>query len=260
MISTAVGISAHSLPLMSVGTRLEATSLHRVGGSAHFRAPARPPLARQKATPQAPRPWAAAPSCDDRRGRGWPDGGWVVAATIRSPVGSRLVAPGPVMWYSTRVVTVLSLVGPALPRQAARKYTTSAENRTARSQAGVGNRHCPICYAVPHTAYLGSVSSSGSLCGGWSARSCADVWVESSSFERRRSSAMPMLSMKTKKPMKPMFAIVAITDDAGLSSPSHPANPPTSRPSHPIHRCSTRVVRMATAYRGTTTPKLRKLP
>ena len=30
----------------------------------------------------------------------------------------------------------------------------------------MGNRqHCAICYAVPHTAYLGSVSSSGSCAG-----------------------------------------------------------------------------------------------
>jgi hypothetical protein len=39
-----------------------------------------------------------------------------------------------------------------------------------------------------------------------------------STFERRRSSATPMLSMKTKKPMKPMLEIVEITDDAGLTS------------------------------------------
>jgi hypothetical protein len=71
---------------------------------------------------------------------------------------------------------------------------------------------------------------------------------------------MPMLSMKTKKPMKPMLEIAAITDDAGLSSPNHPASAPTSRPSHPIHRGNARVVRMATAYSGTTTPKPRKLP
>ena len=71
---------------------------------------------------------------------------------------------------------------------------------------------------------------------------------------------MPMLSMKTKKPMKPMLEIAEITDDAGLSRPSHPASAPTSRPSHPIHRGSARVVRMATAYSGTTTPKPRKLP
>jgi hypothetical protein len=71
---------------------------------------------------------------------------------------------------------------------------------------------------------------------------------------------MPMLSMKTKKPMKPMLEIAAITDDAGRSSPNHPASAPTSRPSHPIHRGNARVVRMATAYSGTTTPKPRKLP
>jgi hypothetical protein len=69
-----------------------------------------------------------------------------------------------------------------------------------------------------------------------------------------------MLSMKTKKPMKPMLEILAITDDAGLSSPNQPANAPTSKPSHPIHRGNARVVRMATAYSGTTTPKPRKLP
>jgi hypothetical protein len=69
-----------------------------------------------------------------------------------------------------------------------------------------------------------------------------------------------MLSMKTKKPMNPMLEIVEITDDAGLSSPNQPASAPTSRPSHPIHRGSARVVRMATAYSGTTTPKPRKLP
>jgi hypothetical protein len=44
---------------------------------------------------------------------------------------------------------------------------------------------------------------------------CADAWVTSSTFERRRSRAMPILSMKTKKPMKPMLEIVEITDDAG---------------------------------------------
>ena len=69
-----------------------------------------------------------------------------------------------------------------------------------------------------------------------------------------------MLSMKAKKPMKPMLEILAITDDAGLSKPNHPASAPTRRPSHPIHRGSVRVVRMATAYSGTTTPKPRKLP
>ena len=71
---------------------------------------------------------------------------------------------------------------------------------------------------------------------------------------------MPMVSMKTKKPTKPMLEILAIADDAGLSSPNHPASAPTSRPSHPIHRGNACVVRMATAYSGTTTPKLRKLP
>ena len=69
-----------------------------------------------------------------------------------------------------------------------------------------------------------------------------------------------MLNMKTNKPMKPMLEITEITDDAGLSSPSQPASAPTSRPSQPIHRGSTRVVRMATAYSGTTTPQPRKLP
>jgi hypothetical protein len=89
---------------------------------------------------------------------------------------------------------------------------------------------------------------------------CADAWVTSSTFERRRSRAMPILSMKTKKPMKPMLEMLAITDEAGLSSPNQPASAPTSRPSHPIHRGSARVVRMATAYSVTTTPKPRKLP
>ena len=69
-----------------------------------------------------------------------------------------------------------------------------------------------------------------------------------------------MLTMKTKKPMKPMLEMLEITDDAGLSSPNHPASAPTSRPSHPIHLGNARVVRMATAYSGTTAPKLRKLP
>jgi hypothetical protein len=41
---------------------------------------------------------------------------------------------------------------------------------------------------------------------------CADAWVNSWTCERRRSRAMPMLSMKTKKPM---LEIVEITDDAG---------------------------------------------
>src|SRR5215213_11560308 len=68
----------------------------------------------------------------------------------------------------------------------------------------------------------------------------------------------PLLSMKTKKPMKPMLEIVEITDDAGLAD--HPASAPTSRPSHPIHRGNARVVRIATAYSGTTTPQPRKLP
>jgi hypothetical protein len=72
---------------------------------------------------------------------------------------------------------------------------------------------------------------------------CADVWVASSILERRRSRAMPMVSMKTKKPMKPMLAMLEITEEAGLNSPSHPASTPTSRPSHPIHRGSARVVR-----------------
>jgi hypothetical protein len=89
---------------------------------------------------------------------------------------------------------------------------------------------------------------------------CDDAWLASSTLERRRSSAIPMLNMKTKKPMKPMLEILEITDDAGLSSPSQPASAPTSRPSQPIHRGSTRVVRMATAYSGTTTPQPRKLP
>jgi len=48
-------------------------------------------------------------------------------------------------------------------------------------------------------------------------------------FERRRSSAMPMLSMKTKNPMKPTLETAEITDDAGLSSPNHPASAPTSK-------------------------------
>jgi hypothetical protein len=62
-----------------------------------------------------------------------------------------------------------------------------------------------------------------------------------------------MLSMKTKKPMNQMLEIPEITDDGGLSSPNHPASARTSKPSHPIHRGSARVVRMATAYSGTTT-------
>jgi hypothetical protein len=61
--------------------------------------------------------------------------GWVVAATIRSPVGSRLVAPG-----TGHVVLDASghgalLARPQVPRQSARKYAMSAEKRTARSQA-----------------------------------------------------------------------------------------------------------------------------
>jgi len=103
------------------------------------------------------------------------------------------------------------------------------------------------------------VSPNGSLCGACQLGACANAWVASLSGERRRSRAMPMLSMKTKKPMKPMLEIVEITDDAGLSSPNQPASAPTSKPSHPIHRGSARVVRMATAYSGTTTPKPRKL-
>jgi hypothetical protein len=71
---------------------------------------------------------------------------------------------------------------------------------------------------------------------------------------------MPMLRMKTKKPMKPMLEILEITGDAGLSSPNHPASALTSRPSYPIHRGNARVVRMATAYSGTTTPQFRKSP
>jgi hypothetical protein len=88
-----------------------------------------------------------------------------------------------------------------------------------------------------------------SLCGACQVGVCADTWVTPSSCERRRSRAMPMLSMKTKKPM---LKILAITDDAGLSSPNQPASAPTSSPSHPIQRGSARVVRMATAYSGTT--------
>ena len=69
-----------------------------------------------------------------------------------------------------------------------------------------------------------------------------------------------MLNMKMKKPMKPTVEIPEMTDDAGLSSPNHPARTPTSRPSQPIHRGSARVVRMATAYSGMTTPQPTKFP
>ena len=58
-----------------------------------------------------------------------------------------------------------------------------------------------------------------SLCGACQLGACADAWVTPSTFERRRSRAMPMLSMKTKKPMKPMVVIAEMIDDAGLSSP-----------------------------------------
>jgi hypothetical protein len=56
------------------------------------------------------------------------------------------------------------------------------------------------------------------MCGLGQFGACADAWVVLSTFERRRSRAMPMLSMKTKKPRKPMLEIPEITDDLmGLS-------------------------------------------
>ena len=88
---------------------------------------------------------------------------------------------------------------------------------------------------------------------------CADAWVAPSTGERRRRRAMPTLSMNTKKPMKPMLEILAITDDAGLTSPTPASERPDeqTKPSDPRQQ---RVLRVATAYRGTTTPKARKLP
>jgi hypothetical protein len=71
---------------------------------------------------------------------------------------------------------------------------------------------------------------------------------------------MSMLSLKNEKAMKPMLEIADITEDAGLSRPNQPASAPTSRPNHPSQRGSARLVRMATAYCGTTTPQPRKLP
>jgi hypothetical protein len=52
---------------------------------------------------------------------------------------------------------------------------------------------------------------------------CLDAWLTSSTFERRRSRAMPMLNMKTKKPMKPIprTAVLAY----GLSRQLRPRNP-----------------------------------
>lgn len=72
---------------------------------------------------------------------------------------------------------------------------------------------------------------------------------------RRRSRADAHAEHETKKPM---LEILAITDDAGLSSPNQPARP--RRAGLAIRSGSARVVRMATAYSGTTTPKPRKLP
>jgi hypothetical protein len=59
--------------------------------------------------------------------------------------------------------------------------------------------------------------------------------------------------------MNPMLERPEITDDAGLSSLNHPASNPTSRPNQPIHRGNARVVRIATAYSGTTTPQPKKI-
>ena len=47
------------------------------------------------------------------------------------------------------------------------------------------------------------------------------VGLPISTFERRRSRAMPMLSMKTKKPRKPMLETPAITEDAGRPDQTH---------------------------------------
>ncbi len=70
---------------------------------------------------------------------------------------------------------------------------------------------------------------------------------------------MPMLNMKTKKPTKPMLEIPEITDDARLNSPDHQRAP--RRAGQAIRStAAARVVRMATAYSGMTTPKPRKLP
>jgi hypothetical protein len=88
---------------------------------------------------------------------------------------------------------------------------------------------------------------------------CADAGLLRG-LERRRSSAMPMLSMNTTKLMNPIVEIPAITDDAGLSSPNKPVSTPSSNPSQPIQRGSARVIRTATVYSGTTTPQPRKLP
>jgi hypothetical protein len=51
----------------------------------------------------------------------------------------------------------------------------------------------------------------------------------------------------------------SVRDRRRSSSPNQPASAATSRPSYPIYRGSARVVRMATAYSGTPTPKSRKL-
>ena len=66
-----------------------------------------------------------------------------------------------------------------------------------------------------------------------------------------------MPSMKTKKPMKPMSEMSISPTMPRLSSANHH---PRSWPSQPIHRGSARVVSMATADSGTTTPRPRKLP
>jgi hypothetical protein len=89
---------------------------------------------------------------------------------------------------------------------------------------------------------------------------CADAGIASSTFDRRRSRAMPKLSMNTTKLMNPIVEIPAITDDAGLSSPNKPVSTPSSKPSQPIQRGSARVIRTATVYSGTTTPQPRNLP
>jgi hypothetical protein len=70
-----------------------------------------------------------------------------------------------------------------------------------------------------HRGQIGAVgwSAQAGVCAGLGQLGvCADARPTPSTLERRQSTAMPMLSMKTKEPMKPMLEIPEITEPAEL--------------------------------------------
>src|SRR5215212_4202119 len=71
------------------------------------------------------------------------------------------------------------------------------------------------------TFLAGALDPSAQVCAAWSARRLSCWLSYSATFERRRSRAMPMLSMKTKKPTKPMLEI--LTDQQSFQC-LHPAS------------------------------------